>query len=69
MEILLCRIYISAKFSFETLIDDVVMTGHCRGIRDVVLAELKKMMLATMSLDLVSIIIVLYITHVSRILV
>lgn len=41
LEILLCRIYISAKFSFETLIDDVVMTGHCRGIRDVVLAELK----------------------------
>lgn len=41
LEILLCRIYISAKFSFETLIDDVVMTGHCRAIRDVVLAELK----------------------------
>lgn len=41
LEILLCRVYISAKFGFETLIDDVVMSGHCRAIRDVVLAELK----------------------------
>ncbi|MFP0196203.1 hypothetical protein ACKJSM_13640 [Pseudomonas sp. PHC1] len=41
LEILLCRVYISAKFGFETLIDDIVMTGHCRAIRNVVLAELK----------------------------
>jgi len=42
LEVLLCRVYISAKFGFETLINDVVMTGHCRAIRDVVLAELKR---------------------------
>lgn len=41
LEVLLCRVYISAKFGFETLINDVVMTGHCRAIRAVVLAELK----------------------------
>ncbi|MBJ2235541.1 hypothetical protein JFT61_11985 [Pseudomonas fluorescens] len=41
LEILLCRVYISAKFGFETLTDDVVMTGHCRAIRNVVLEELK----------------------------
>lgn len=42
LEVLLCRVYISAKFGFETLINDVVMTGHCRAIRDVVLAELRR---------------------------
>lgn len=40
LEILLCRIYISARFGFESLPDDVVMTGHCRGIRDVVIGAL-----------------------------
>ncbi len=42
LEILLCRVYVSAKFGFETLVDDVVVTGHCRALRKVVLDELER---------------------------